>query len=249
MIAAPLKILIIEDELLIGAKIATLLDELGYSTLAVATEAKEALWHVDQQRPDLAIVDIRLKGDVDGIALAQVLLETHAIPVVFLTANSDDATFQRAKKSKPFAFLSKPLQRMDLERTLELLASRLDLQSDSSLDVEPPEMFETPVLNDRIFVREKEKMVKVLYTDILYIEAERNYCNLVTMHKTYLLTMPMKNLETQMPQNRFQRIHRSYIINLEHVEALDEFSVTIAHKVLPMSKTYRAHLIGRVRIA
>jgi DNA-binding LytR/AlgR family response regulator len=243
----PIKILVVEDEMIIGAKVSLFLSELGYEVAGILPRAEEALLQIEENRPDIALLDINLKGSMDGIALAQVLQTEHNIPVVFLTANSDDATFQRAKATKPYAFLAKPFKKIDLQRALELtinlLANPLATESHT-----PKAGEEAPyILSDRIFVRNKDRMVKILFEAILYIEAERSYCRVVTKTKEYLLTMPMKNLEEQLPTALFQRIHRSYIVNLTQVDEVDESTVVIAQKNLPLSKSLREEFLTRIR--
>ena len=242
----PIKILVVEDEMIIGAKVSMFLSELGYEVTGILPRAEEALLQLEENRPDIALLDINLKGNMDGIALAQVLHNEHHIPVIFLTANSDDATFQRAKAAKPYAFLAKPFKKLDLQRALELTISLLANQTQK----EHPESKageETPyILSDRIFVRNKEKMIKILFDTILYVEAERNYCRIVTKTKEYLLTMPMKTLEDKLPAS-FQRIHRSHIVNLAQVDEVDESHVIVGQKALPLSKSMREEFLMRIK--
>ncbi len=103
------------------------------------------------------------------------------------------------------------------------------------------------ILSDRIFVRNKDRMVKILFEAILYIEAERNYCRIFTKTKEYLLTMPMKSLEEQLPQALFQRIHRSHIVNLAQVDEVTESHVVIGQKSLQLSKSLREEFLMRIR--
>jgi len=242
----PIKILVVEDEMIIGAKVSMFLSELGYEVTGILPRAEEALLQLEENRPDIALLDINLKGNMDGIALAQVLHNEHHIPVIFLTANSDDATFQRAKAAKPYAFLAKPFKKLDLQRALELTISLLANQTQK----EHPESKageETPyILSDRIFVRNKEKMIKILFDTIMYVEAERNYCRIVTKTKEYLLTMPMKTLEDKLPAS-FQRIHRSHIVNLAQVDEVDESHVMVGQKALPLSKSMREEFLMRIK--
>lgn len=243
-----IKILIVEDEMIIGAKISMFLTELGYEVTGVIPRAEEALLQLEENAPDIALLDIQLKGNMDGIALSQVLQREYRIPVIFLTANSDDATFQRAKETVPYAFLAKPFKKLDLQRALELTISlmanaqpRLEQKASASEDALPY------ILSDRIFVRNKDRMVKILFDTILYIEAERNYCRIFTKTKEYLLTMPMKSLEDQLPHAQFQRIHRSYIVNLTQVDEVDDNAVFIGQKSLPLSKSLRDGFMMRIR--
>ena len=241
------KILVVEDEMIIGAKISMFLTELGYEVTAMLPRAEEALLQLEENKPDIALLDIQLKGNMDGIVLAQILQKEHQIPVIFLTANSDDSTFQRAKETKPYAFLAKPFKKLDLQRALELTISLMANHRPEE-HKEPHTEGDIPyILSDRIFVRNKDKMVKILFEAILYIEAERNYCRIFTKTKEYLLTMPMKALEVQLPSALFQRIHRSHIVNLAQVDEVDESTVVIGQKTLPLSKSLREEFLGRIR--
>ena len=247
MTDSPVKILVVEDEMIIGAKVSMFLTELGYEVTGILPRAEEALLHLEENPPDIALLDIQLKGSMDGIALAQTLQKDHHIPVIFLTANSDDATFQRAKATKPYAFLAKPFKKLDLQRALELTISLMANPSSTEQPALPPDVFTQYILSDRIFVRSKDRMVKILFEAILYIEAERNYCRIFTKTKEYLLTMPMKTLEEELPRASFQRIHRSYIVNLAQVDEVDESTVVIGQKTLPLSKSLREAFLTRIK--
>jgi len=128
-----IKILIVEDEMIIGAKVSMFLTELGYEVAGILPRAEEALLQIEGNKPDIVLLDIQLKGEMDGIALAKILQIEHQIPVIFLTANSDDATFKRAKEAKPYAFLAKPFKKLDLQRALELTISLLANQPNAAL--------------------------------------------------------------------------------------------------------------------
>lgn len=241
------KILIVEDEMVIAAKISMFLSELGYEVSGILPRAEEAMLHIQENRPDIILLDIQLKGAMDGIDLALEIQKTNEVPVIFLTANTDEASFNRAKMANPYAFLAKPFKKMDLQRSLELTIRRME-DTYHGLDSEPPTPAEvgTFILEDRIFVRIKEKMVKILFASILYIEAERNYCRIITDYKEYLLTMPMKSLEDKLPVY-FQRIHRSHIVNLKQINEVEESSILVGLKWLPLSKSLRAELLSRLR--
>ncbi len=242
-----LKILIVEDEMLIGAKISLFLTELGYEVTAILPRAEEALLHVQDNLPDIALLDVRLKGEMDGISLAESLQKQHKLPIIFLTANSDDATFNRAKATKPFAFLAKPFRKTELQRAIELTISRMESEANQEIPSPKNEEENTYLLDDRIFVRFKDRMVKIVFDAILYVEADRNYCRIFTQNKEYLLTMPMKALEDKLPTAQFQRIHRSHIVNLAHVDEVAEGHVIIGAKHLPLSQSLREEFLKRFK--
>ncbi|MFN3757409.1 MAG: response regulator, partial [Flavobacterium sp.] len=168
-----IKILIVEDEMIIGANIALQLTTLGYDVLGYIPRAEEALIQIRQTKPDILLLDINLKGNIDGIELAQLILNEIKIPIIYLTANADEAHFNRAKTTNPYAFISKPFKKLDLQHAIELALHRI--KEEKKIEDNDLESF---VMSDSIFIRNHDKMIKILIKDILYIEAERNYCKI-----------------------------------------------------------------------
>ncbi|WP_321538296.1 response regulator [Flavobacterium piscinae] len=120
-----IKILIVEDEMIIGANIALQLTNLGYDVLGVIPRAEEVLPKIHQTLPDILLLDIYLKGDLDGIELAHIIQKEFNIPIIYLTANADEAHFNRAKTTNPYAFISKPFKKLDLQHAIELTILRI----------------------------------------------------------------------------------------------------------------------------
>jgi CheY-like chemotaxis protein len=110
----PLKILIVEDEMLIAANISMQLESLGYEVLEIIPRGQEAINAVKIDKPDLVLMDINLKGEMDGIETAIQMQADGHIPVIYLTANADDVHFNRAKATNPYAFLSKPFKKLNI---------------------------------------------------------------------------------------------------------------------------------------
>jgi DNA-binding LytR/AlgR family response regulator len=240
---SPLKILIVEDEMLIAANISIQLESLGYEILGVIPRGQEAINVVKSERPDLVLMDINLKGEMDGIETATLMQLDGEIPIIYLSANTDEASFKRAKATNPYAFLSKPFKKLDLKNALALASDRI--LAEKSEPQNQPDKF---VLNDRIFVRHNEVMVKIIIADILYLEADRNYCNVCTKHNIYLLVNTLKNMEDKLPTEQFQRIHRSFIVNINHVDEVAQNHITVENKILPLSKELRKDLLDRLRL-
>lgn len=243
------KILVVEDDMLIAAKIALQLTNLGYEVTALVPKGEEALRHVETTRPDLVLLDIQLKGAMDGIETAHRLRESARIPVIYVTANTDEATFQRAKATHPYGFVPKPIKHLDLQRAIELALSRLADEHHAAQSPAPPTAdAATPyVLSDRIFVRHREKMVRIAVADILYLEADRNYCHLHTAAKTHTLATPLKAMEEKLPAGQFLRVHRSFLVNLAQVDEVLEDYVGIGGKTVPLSHPLREELMRRIQ--
>jgi DNA-binding LytR/AlgR family response regulator len=241
-----IKILVVEDEMIIGAKISMQLTMLGYEVTGILPRGEEVLNHLKENKPDIILLDIHLKGKMDGIETAALVEQYFQIPVIYLTANADDATFNRAKTTRPAAFISKPFKKLDLQRAIELTISRMAELETGTVPVH--EGHEQPfILNDRIFVRHKERMVKIIIADILYVEADRNYSRIFTANKEYLLSVTLKTIEEKFPGHLFMRIHRSWLVNLRQVEAVGEDFVIIANKEIPLSESMKGHLLQHIQ--
>ena len=118
----------------------------------------------------------------------------------------------------------------------------VDQIKDNDLDsIEVSENLE--VLLDRIFVRHNGKMVKLLLDDILYIEADRNYSNIVTSTGNYLVSTTLKVVENEMKSHMFLRVHRSYMVNISKLDVVADNHLEINRKVIPLSKSFKEHLM------
>ncbi|MBF0529608.1 MAG: PAS domain S-box protein, partial [Deltaproteobacteria bacterium] len=114
------RIMIVEDEVLIGADLAADLQYLGYEVCANVTTAEKALYLIDKIHPDLVFLDIVLQGGMDGITAAEIIREKVGIPVIFLTAYADTNRLERAKLTYPFGYLMKPFHERDLKIAVEM---------------------------------------------------------------------------------------------------------------------------------
>jgi PAS domain S-box-containing protein/putative nucleotidyltransferase with HDIG domain len=115
-----IRILVVEDESLVARDIQNMLRSLGYEVTDVVASGEQAIQKAAASVPDLVLMDIVLKGDIDGIAAAEKLWENYGIPVIYLTAYADDTTFERAKLTKPFGYLLKPFEERELQTTIEM---------------------------------------------------------------------------------------------------------------------------------
>ena len=113
-------ILVVEDEKLIAQVILVMLKSLKYNVVAVASSGEKALAMIEQYMPDLILMDIGIEGDIDGIETAEIVKQKYNIPVIFLTAYTDDLSIQRAKKTEPYGYLTKPFEVKDLKGTIEV---------------------------------------------------------------------------------------------------------------------------------
>lgn len=135
------RILVVEDEVIVAMEIQDRLHDLGYEVLDTVTTGEDALKRADATQPDLVLMDIMLDGHLDGIETAERLCETMRVPIVFLTAYSDNATLERAKATTPFGYIVKPFEERELYASIEValrthaIQKRIEAQRDDLLQI------------------------------------------------------------------------------------------------------------------
>lgn len=238
------KILIVEDDHLIAEDISSVLEDFGYEIVGLTDNGPDALDIIVKKSPDIALLDINIKGNWDGIETAAKIRESYDLPLIFLTALSNKTTFDRAKLIEPDAYIIKPFDERDLQAAIELAVYKFWGSQSKSTSNQP--FSEQIFLDDRMFVKVKGRLEKVSFEDIFWIEADRNYSNIYLSDRKYTVATALRQLEIQLPNNIFFRIHRSYLLNLRKIEAIEENMVVLKEKSLPIGRNYREALMKQM---
>ncbi len=240
---SPIGILIVEDEMIIATLIALQLTSLGYEVTGIIPRAEDALLHIRQRKPDMILLDINLNGEIDGIEMAHMMQKEIEVPIIYISANTDLSCYERAKATRPFAFISKPFRKIDLQRAIELAIIQVGA-ANPVRNLLPKVSRLT--LNDSIFVRYQDKMVRMKISEISYIEAERNYCRIYTADKEFLMVLTLQDLAERLPSKEFIQIHRSYIVCVSRIDEIATTHVVVGRKSIPVSRPLKEELLKRL---
>ena len=131
-VSAPARILVVEDEGIVGLDIQSKLEAMGYDVPTVVSTGAEAISSAERLRPDLVLMDIQLEGKMDGVDAAERIGAAYEIPVVYLTAYSDETTLARAKTTQTFGYLLKPFEERELYTTVEIALYRHRAESEKA---------------------------------------------------------------------------------------------------------------------
>lgn len=131
-----IKILVVEDENILALGLKKKLEKLGYTVTGIAASGQETIEKVADNLPDLILMDIVLKGDMDGIETAKKLNETLTIPVIYLTAYADDAILKRAAATVPYGYILKPYKEKELKANIEMALYRKKIEKEEPVDFE-----------------------------------------------------------------------------------------------------------------
>ena len=251
-----LHILLVEDEAILALDLKAKLQHEGYRVVGTAATGQRALELFARERVDLVLCDIHLKGEIDGIETGHRLLAERAVPLIYLTAFSDRATLERASQTGPAAYLIKPANIAQIRIAIDLAISNIarlvtpppaappigevsartdrDLNRDTILRIE-----------NQVFVKSNQQFVRINLADVLYLEAEDIYTTLVTPQKKYVLRLSLAQVLERINYVWFVRVHRSYAVNIEQVEAFNEQEITIGPTLIPLGRSYRETFINR----
>jgi two-component system, LytTR family, response regulator LytT len=212
-----------------------LLLNLGYDVLEPVSSYTDAIKLIEQQRPDFMLLDIRLgEGKTDGIRLAELINQKYLIPFIYLTANADKATVDKAKATAPKAFLVKPFTKADLYATIEVAISKH--VASTSYNTIP-----------FLFLKVGDRFKKVFETDIMYVESNHVYLHIFAKAEKIVIRSTVDEFLKQLSPNRFCKINRSYIVNMYYVDSFNNESVWIKDKVFSLSKSHQQALISNMQ--
>ncbi len=248
---AKVKVLIVEDESIVAKDIQNSLKKFGYLVTATVSNGEKALQEIEEERPDVILMDIMLKGKMTGIETAKIVKTRFDIPVIFLTAYADDSTLNSAKVSEPYGYIIKPFKEKELQTSIEvaLYKHEKDLQVKKERDLYHS-IIENKESKDSIFVRADYRLNKINFDDIFYVEALKDYVVINTSDNSFTTHTTMKEMVRILPSKDFVRVHRSFIVNLNKIFSIKYPDLVIEGKmkVLPIGGLYRKELYGRLNL-
>ena len=245
---AEIKILIIEDELIIAEDLKLQLIKLGYGVTGIAKTYDKAIQLMEERLPDLFLIDIRLKGDKDGIDLAETVRKKFDVPLIFLTSHADKDTVERAKKVHPDGYLIKPYKREDLYTSVEIAIANYVERKAGKQESKKLEEEQNAVLNDSIFVKKDHLLIKIRFDELQWIKADRNYLELHCADKMHLVRSTLKDFLDKLPSDLFIQVHRSYAVNIKHISAIEYVAVIVNKQEIPLGRAFIDPLKERLKI-
>ncbi|WP_298145443.1 response regulator [Flavobacterium sp.] len=215
------KILIVEDQRIIAEHLKGILEDLSFSRIRFANDKSSAFQAIESFEPDLILLDIRMKEDLDGIEIARKIHDEWQIPFIFVTAQSDTEILRNALQCKPEAYITKPFKETDILAAVSIALK--NTREDSFISI-----------------KEGYKEVKVYLNSILYVESDKNYIDIYCRSNKYTLRNSLEWFLQQVNSPRFTRVHRSFIVNKEMVTKSSRNTLFISDREIPISRKYAA---------
>ena len=228
-----LRCMIVEDETMSRKVLERLCEKVSDLTLVASCEGGlEALEILQKEPVDLLLLDIHMP-DLTGIDL----LESLDKPPLVIFTTSDEQYALKAFEFSAVDYLIKPVSYPKLLKAINKARTLLDKsgeQQQGALD------------QDNLFIKVDNRLVNLAVDDIQWIEALGDYIRFHTETNRYTLHMTMKKVEERLPASKFQRVHRGFIVNLTKIVDIEDNTIVIGKKVIPVSKGNREALMNRL---
>lgn len=245
-------VLVVEDEKIVSKDIQFSLKKLGYNVIGTADTGEMAIEEAIDKKPDLILMDIMLKGDMTGIEATHEIRKHLDVPVIYLTANTDGPTIQKAKETEPHGYIIKPFKEVDIHTTIEMAIYKHSKEAEviKERDMLYNIAEGSKEEKDHIFVKSNSRFVKLRLSDIYFVEALKDYVVINTLEKRYTIHSTMKDIEKRLPSDKFMRVHRSFIINVDKIAAIEQPNIILENdkKVVPIGGSYKEALNNRINL-
>ena len=213
-------ILIIEDQLEQALYYKEILESNGFSIVNIISNYKEAMNYVLNEelssQVDLYLIDIQLEGGhIEGINIAEAIdvMPGRQKPFIFVTSLTGRSVFERAKLTKPFAYLVKPINELELVYAVEQALERFYGQP-NALSIAD----ENAVISqDYLFIKKSNSLKKVKIAEIIFVEVEEKYCNIHTSKEKFVILISLVKILELLNSDKFCRTHRNFIVNTDKI--------------------------------
>jgi DNA-binding LytR/AlgR family response regulator len=242
-----INVLIVEDLEIESSRMESVLKEHYFNVVAVVKTHKEAIDIFLKENVDILILDIFLNGHPDGLNIAETIdaMPNRMKPFIFVTSSTDRQIFERAKLTHPFAYIVKPWNELELIYAIEQAIEQFYEQQEA-LSVEE----ENAVIGDEyLFIKKGKSLKKVHTSEIVYIEVEEKYCNIITEKEKFVILISLVKILELLDSTKFYRTHRNFIVNTEKIVEITPGDNLIllegSHKAT-LSDTYKS-MIKKIR--
>ncbi|MES2134465.1 MAG: response regulator transcription factor [Bacteroidota bacterium] len=223
-----LKILVVDDEVLIAEDISDILKSFGIRPIKLAHDKETVITLISSFNPEMVLLDIRMENETSGLQLGEVL-QMKGIPFIYITSHTNVAMVQKIIKTKPFGYLSKPLKKTDLLANLLMFNENLRAKN-----------------NDQLTVKDNGITYLLNTNDIKYIKSDGNYITIYCINDTYVFRKNIESFYDEIDHKTFFKPHRSYIINLSKVRSYTTKEILIDDIEIPVSRLLKNDFLNRM---
>ena len=226
------KVLIVEDEPITAKDISFLLKDIGIDRIEIALGYDEAIDLLESTSFDLALLDINLLSDKDGIDLAENINENYPTPFIYITAHYNSTVVERAKVTEPKAYLLKPFNKHDIQINVEMALYKLKVSQDNKV----------------LVIKEQTGTISIGQNEIIYLEADDNYTKIFFEDKQMTVSQTLKAIHEKLVQKDFVRVHKSYCVRHQKISIIKGGFVHLDDRKVPIGRSYKEDFMAQISL-
>jgi DNA-binding LytR/AlgR family response regulator len=182
----------------------------GFHHIKLAHDKERALLAIKTFEPELVLLDIRMKNQLDGIEIANEINEKFKIPFIFITAHSDTLMLSKALETKPAGYITKPFNQANVYAAINIAVANINEKAGGTLAI-----------------KDGFDLIKIEINSIFYVQSERNYIDIFFDQGKRSIRHSLEWFMQNVPEKQFMRIHRSFIVNISRVTKITGSTVLI----------------------
>lgn len=237
------RILIVEDEVIISSALKAMLEGLGYEVPAIYRSGKDLLANFREDTVDMIMMDIQLADNTNGIDTSKALGKLSDVPIVYITNNKEDKVRKKAiDETNAVYFINKPFTINDICSAIDLTLKFLKKEEVKNKVINNSSY----LLNDAIFIKDDFSFKKIKLSEILFLKADGSYCHLQCRDRQYTFSENLSFFENKLLfAGELIRVHRSFVVNINHIDKIQENRVWVNGHEIPVGKTYRKSIFDK----
>lgn len=220
-----LKVLIVEDEVLIAEDLKDILHSFGIKEVTLAHTKEEAILALKTVACNAVLLDIRMENEFDGFELGGLINEKYGIPFIYVTSHSDIESVKHIMSTKPAGYITKPFKKSDLFAALTNINETL-----------------AGIRRKSIIIRDGYTNILLKTDEIMFVQSEGNYINIICESKKIVSRQSLESFIQEAGNSDFFRVHRSYYVNLNKIIKYDSKNILIGKTEIPVSRNIQSQL-------
>mgnify|MGYP000742727305 CR=1 FL=1 len=238
-----LRILLLEDNQLIGRDVKKILEFVGYKVSGPFDKGEKALEEMRKEQFDLAVLDIELQGQLSGIDVGKHIRDNYNIPIIFITGLLQDGFRQKAMEMGAHSFINKPFNERNLVNAIDMAFNASTSDTPSG-----PDMNDSNKANDHVFVKVNKRFIRVAIDQIDFLEASGHYMVMYLGEEQISSGIGFSEFLSKNVLNSIVRVHRSYAVNINRVTDFDDTHIYFSQKMVPISESYKKAFRKRISV-
>lgn len=232
---------IIEDQPLIAEDVSMMLNEMGYETVWIAHDPSTAIAQLNKKEADLVLLDINLETGQEGLDIGAYIHKNISVPFIYMTSFSDKTTVDKAKFTEPSGYIVKPVDERDIQTSVEIA-----LHNHRMAQMNHPEAASSD--DQHMYIKSGTVWERIHHETVQHLEASDNYTLIYTTDKKHVISKTLKTVMSMLPDQHYLRVHKSYVVNIDKIDSIQDGFLKIGKKDIPIGRSYKEELFSRLNL-